>query len=68
MDAGSDHLVRCGQLVLLTRAERRQLRAVRGGVYVILNRVFCELRDGHDGSHMGRGQQNEDTTEYWWLT
>jgi hypothetical protein len=35
---------------------------------MILNRVFREPQDGHDGSYTGRGQQNEDATEHWWLT
>lgn len=35
---------------------------------MILNRVFCDLQDGLHISHMGRGQQSEDSTEYRWLT
>jgi hypothetical protein len=32
--------------MLLTHAERRQLRAVRGGGCVLLNRGSCALQDG----------------------
>ncbi|MEV7010728.1 hypothetical protein [Streptosporangium sp. NPDC051022] len=48
---------------LLTAAERRTLHAVPGAVLKVLNRLSCDLEDGHDGAHLALAQHTDDWAE-----